>query len=109
MSQTLQGPFSGQPVIGWSNRCRQDDSVDSEEAPESMESGNSEPVRELFEQWELYDAIIQHDYMRHQSLSEAIAATCASQWSGVLDLGCGDDWLAWHTPRPQISVIRWRI
>ncbi|MCC9605816.1 class I SAM-dependent methyltransferase [Blastopirellula sp. JC732] len=61
-----------------------------------MDKDAIDSVKALFEQWELYDAVIQHDYMQHQTLAAAIQQyAAAKQLAGrALDLGCGDSYLA---------------
>jgi len=53
-------------------------------------------VKEVFEQWAMYDAVVQHDYMRHTELAAALAdwATEFAQPLEIVDLGCGDAGLA---------------
>ena len=53
-------------------------------------------VKEVFEQWAMYDAVVQADYMRHSELVAALAlwARTNGQPLRVVDLGCGDSWLA---------------
>ena len=55
-------------------------------------------VKEVFEQWSMYDAVVQADYMAHNELVATL-----STWAGkrteplrIIDLGCGDAWLATH-------------
>ncbi len=55
-------------------------------------------VKEVFEQWAMYDAVIQADYMQHNELVATLADWARKQ-SGplrIIDLGCGDAWLATH-------------
>src|SRR5262245_38752194 len=56
----------------------------------------SDAVKNVFEQWAMYDAVVRHDYMRHTDLSRAIAAWAESfgRPMRVVDLGCGDAGLA---------------
>jgi len=49
-------------------------------------------VKEVFEQWAMYDAVVRHDYMCHAELAAALGA-----WASVIgrplrivDLGCSD-------------------
>jgi ubiquinone/menaquinone biosynthesis C-methylase UbiE len=55
-------------------------------------------VKEVFEQWAMYDAVVQADYMRHAELVAALArwARDFGQPLRIVDLGCGDAWLATH-------------
>lgn len=52
-------------------------------------------VKETFEQWALYEAVVEHDYMHHAELIASLG-----QWAAeygrpltILDLGCGDAYL----------------
>jgi ubiquinone/menaquinone biosynthesis C-methylase UbiE len=58
-------------------------------------------VKETFEQWAMYDAVIQADYMKHAELVATLADCAGKQakplW--IVDLGCGDAWLATHAFR----------
>jgi ubiquinone/menaquinone biosynthesis C-methylase UbiE len=58
-------------------------------------------VKETFEQWAMYDAVIQADYMKHAELVAALAdwARKQTQPLRIIDLGCGDAWLATHAFR----------
>jgi ubiquinone/menaquinone biosynthesis C-methylase UbiE len=53
-------------------------------------------VKEVFEQWAMYDAVVQADYMRHSELVAALGswARTSGRPLRVVDLGCGDSWLA---------------
>jgi len=66
-------------------------------------------VKEVFEQWAMYDAVVQADYMRHAELVVALAEW--AQKSGkplrIVDLGCGDAWLATHAFR-EATVEQYR-
>ncbi|HEY4235658.1 MAG TPA: class I SAM-dependent methyltransferase [Lacipirellulaceae bacterium] len=55
-------------------------------------------VKEVFEQWAMYDSVIQADYMRHVELVAALAAWARKhhQPLRIVDLGCGDAWMATH-------------
>jgi ubiquinone/menaquinone biosynthesis C-methylase UbiE len=66
-------------------------------------------VKEVFEQWAMYDAVVQADYMRHAELVAAIAewARKNDQLLRIVDLGCGDAWLATHAFR-DAQVERYR-
>ncbi|MCC7086821.1 MAG: class I SAM-dependent methyltransferase [Pirellulales bacterium] len=53
-------------------------------------------IKETFENWSLYEAVIHHNYMCHSELVDelkTIAATVCDKLC-VVDLGCGDSWLA---------------
>ena len=58
-------------------------------------------VKEVFEQWAMYDAVIQADYMKHAELVATLADWARKQAKAlrVVDLGCGDAWLATHAFR----------
>ena len=58
-------------------------------------------VKETFEQWAMYDAVIQADYMKHAELAAALADWARNQAKPlrIVDLGCGDAWLATHVFR----------
>jgi ubiquinone/menaquinone biosynthesis C-methylase UbiE len=58
-------------------------------------------VKEVFEQWAMYDAVVRADYMRHAELVTALAewARKNSQALRIVDLGCGDAWVATHAFR----------
>ncbi len=52
-------------------------------------------VKETFEGWELYEAVVRHNYMLHAELIETLgrwAAECGRPLV-ILDLGCGDAYL----------------
>ena len=52
----------------------------------------------LFDEWSLYSRILLHDYMRHQAISRllrAFLAACGGPLR-VVDLGCGDGWMAYE-------------
>lgn len=53
-------------------------------------------VKEVFEQWAMYDAVVQHDYMRHAELAKALGKWAAAfgRPLRIVDLGCGDAGLA---------------
>jgi tRNA (cmo5U34)-methyltransferase len=58
-------------------------------------------VKETFENWAMYEAVIRHNYMLHNQLVAALKAI-ADEISGslrIIDLGCGDSWLAAHAFR----------
>jgi ubiquinone/menaquinone biosynthesis C-methylase UbiE len=55
-------------------------------------------VKEVFDQWSMYEAVVQGDYMHHAEIVATLAAW-AQQQTGplrIIDLGCGDAWLAAH-------------
>jgi SAM-dependent methyltransferase len=57
-----------------------------------------ERVKETFEDWSLFDAVIQNDYMYHRQLADSLGRV-AKQVVGdlrIIDLGCGDAWLPVH-------------
>lgn len=58
-------------------------------------------VKEVFEQWAMYDAVVQHDYMRHAELASALGQWAAAfgRPISIVDLGCSDAWLATHALR----------
>ena len=58
-------------------------------------------VKEVFEQWAMYDAVVQHDYMRHAELVRALGEWAAAfgRPLSIVDLGCSDAWLATHAFR----------
>jgi ubiquinone/menaquinone biosynthesis C-methylase UbiE len=53
-------------------------------------------VKDTFEQWALYETVVQHDYMLHAELIEALGRWAATfgRPLAILDLGCGDAYLA---------------
>ena len=66
-------------------------------------------VKEVFEQWAMYDAVVQADYMRHAELVAALAAWArkSDRPLRIVDLGCGDAWLAIHAFRDaQVDQYR---
>jgi ubiquinone/menaquinone biosynthesis C-methylase UbiE len=52
-------------------------------------------VKDTFEQWALYEAVVRHDYMLHAELIEALGRWAAANGRPlrILDLGCGDAYL----------------
>jgi len=66
-------------------------------------------VKEVFEQWAMYDAVVQADYMAHQEIVAALADWARRQISPlrIIDLGCGDAWLATHAFR-DANVAEYR-
>jgi hypothetical protein len=63
-------------------------------------------VKEVFEQWAMYDAVVQADYMRHSELVSALElwARTNGRPLRIVDLGCGDSWLATHAFRDAESI-----
>jgi ubiquinone/menaquinone biosynthesis C-methylase UbiE len=55
-------------------------------------------VKEVFEGWAMYQAVVDADYMYHAELVAALAAWAKKQTEPlrIIDLGCGDAWLATH-------------
>jgi ubiquinone/menaquinone biosynthesis C-methylase UbiE len=55
-------------------------------------------VKAVFEQWSMYDAVVQADYMQHREIIAALATWAKEQPEPlrIVDLGCGDAWLATH-------------
>jgi SAM-dependent methyltransferase len=55
-------------------------------------------VKETFDNWSLYDAVIQNNYMQHRELAIALRAIAQQlpEDLRIVDLGCGDAWLALH-------------
>lgn len=53
-------------------------------------------VKEVFDQWSMYNAVVQADYMSHAELTAKLAAWARQQVEPlqVVDLGCGDAWVA---------------
>jgi hypothetical protein len=66
-------------------------------------------VKEVFEQWSMYDAVIQADYMAHAELVATLAkwASEQSESLSIVDLGCGDAWLATHAFR-DANITQYR-
>jgi ubiquinone/menaquinone biosynthesis C-methylase UbiE len=58
-------------------------------------------VKEVFEQWAMYETVVRADYMRHAELAAGLAewAEAFGQPLSVVDLGCSDAWLATHAFR----------
>jgi ubiquinone/menaquinone biosynthesis C-methylase UbiE len=58
-------------------------------------------VKEVFEQWAMYDAVVRCDYMRHTELARALGewAVAFGRPLSIVDLGCSDAWLATHAFR----------
>ena len=66
-------------------------------------------VKEVFEQWAMYDAVVQADYMHHNELAATLADWARKQTEPlrIVDLGCGDAWLATHAFR-EANVAQYR-
>src|SRR5690349_12531759 len=61
-----------------------------------MQDAAISEIKETFENWVMYEAVIRHDYMCHRELIEqlrGIAVGVAGELQ-IVDLGCGDAWLA---------------
>jgi ubiquinone/menaquinone biosynthesis C-methylase UbiE len=66
-------------------------------------------VKEVFDEWSMYNAVVQADYMSHSELIAKLAAW-ARQQAGplrIVDLGCGDAWLATQAFR-EANVASYR-
>ena len=52
-------------------------------------------VKETFEQWAMYEAVVEHDYMLHAELIDLLGRWAAKFGKPlkILDLGCGDAYL----------------
>jgi ubiquinone/menaquinone biosynthesis C-methylase UbiE len=61
-----------------------------------MTSPSFSSVKEVFEQWSMYNAVVQADYMAHAELVTKLAAWARNQPAPlrIVDLGCGDAWVA---------------
>lgn len=53
---------------------------------------NAEASKSYFDQWHLYQQVIQNDYMSHSGIAKAINQSLAKATTplNILDLGCGD-------------------
>jgi len=53
-------------------------------------------IKEVFDQWAMYHAVVEADYMAHNELVAALADWARKQTAPlrILDLGCSDAWLA---------------
>jgi len=54
---------------------------------------NSEQTKQFFDQWNLYQQIVEHDYMAHRSIHAALRVFVVAQMDKpftLLDFGCGD-------------------
>lgn len=58
-------------------------------------------VKEVFEQWAMYDAVVRHDYMHHAELAQTLGnwARAFGKPLRIIDLGSSDSWLATHAFR----------
>jgi ubiquinone/menaquinone biosynthesis C-methylase UbiE len=58
-------------------------------------------VKEVFEQWAMYDAVVRNGYMHHAELAGALGdwAKMFGQPLRIVDLGSSDSWLATHSFR----------
>jgi ubiquinone/menaquinone biosynthesis C-methylase UbiE len=61
-----------------------------------MTSPSFSNVKEVFEQWSMYNAVVQADYMSHTELTAKLADWAREQPAPlrIVDLGCGDAWVA---------------
>jgi ubiquinone/menaquinone biosynthesis C-methylase UbiE len=52
-------------------------------------------VKDTFEHWAMYEAVVEHNYMLHAELIEALGGWAADYGRplAILDLGCGDAYL----------------
>jgi ubiquinone/menaquinone biosynthesis C-methylase UbiE len=68
------------------------------EASTPPHSDPDNQVHTLFKQWDLYSRIIAANWMRHREIIEQLQIILADVHSplNVLDLGCGDGYLAFH-------------
>ena len=71
-----------------------------------MDSPSVDKTREMFEQWELYYAIIRHNHMLHHDLPPRLNErfTQLSKPLQVLDLGSGDGYMAYQSLRGMGGV-----
>ena len=53
-------------------------------------------VKETFDTWSMYQAVVNANYMHHAEIIATLAAWAAKQPEPlrIIDLGCGDSWLA---------------
>jgi SAM-dependent methyltransferase len=58
----------------------------------TMTDPNVARVKEVFEQWAMYDAVVRHDYMCHAELAKALDdwAAAFGRPLRIVDLGCSD-------------------
>lgn len=61
-----------------------------------MNSSSIARVKETFEQWGMYDAVVRHGYMHHAELVAELATWVGTRKGPlrIVDLGCGDAWVA---------------
>ena len=55
-------------------------------------------VKQTFEDWSMFETVIRHNYMHHEDLVQLLADV-VREIAGpltIVDLGCGDAWLASH-------------
>lgn len=66
-----------------------------------MNGSDVERVKEVFEQWAMYDAVVRNDYMCHAELASGLDAwaTRFGRPLRIIDLGSSDSWLATHAFR----------
>jgi SAM-dependent methyltransferase len=60
---------------------------------DSAAAGDVMATISLFDQWQVYSAIIEHDWMRHREIHAAIHAFVKANYQtrfSLLDVGCGD-------------------
>ena len=58
-----------------------------------MTARPTEQTKEFFQQWQVYQQVIENDYMAHRSIHQAIRAFLDRHYTEpfrLLDLGCGD-------------------
>jgi ubiquinone/menaquinone biosynthesis C-methylase UbiE len=55
-------------------------------------------VKETFDAWAMYQAVVDADYMHHAEIVATLAAWAQKQTEPlrIIDLGCGNSWLATH-------------
>lgn len=61
-----------------------------------MPSPSFSNVKQVFDQWSMYNAVVQADYMSHAELVTKLGAWARQQAEPlrIVDLGCGDAWVA---------------
>jgi SAM-dependent methyltransferase len=66
-----------------------------------MTDPDVEHVKEVFEQWAMYEAVVRADYMRHAELVKGLGAWAVAFGRSlrIVDLGCSDALLATHAFR----------
>lgn len=60
----------------------------------------TDEVKAFFDQWQIYDLILRHDYMAHRGIQTTLRQSLtATQFTAIdlLDLGCGDSSLVVNT------------